>query len=203
MVEFVTGLIERLGYLGIALLMFAETVVPPIPSELIMPLVGVAAAEGKLGFVGAMVAAVTGATLGATAWYLAARAYGPDRLLALADRHGRWLRLDGAMIRRPAAWFARHGGWTLFLARILPGMRVYISIPAGLVGMSLPRFLAFTFAGYSVWYGLLGAIGYALDRHARAFVDALADAGPWVWALLMVAVAWRIAAARRTAKATS
>ena len=203
MIEFIGGLIEQLGYVGIALLMFVETLIPPIPSELIMPMVGVAAAEGRVSLVGGILAAITGATLGATAWYLAARAFGPEQLLALADRHGRWLRLNGAMIRQPTAWFARRGGWTIFLARILPGMRVYISIPAGLAGMSLPRFLGFTVAGYSVWYGLLGGLGYALGFNVEALVGALSSAAPWLWGLLGAFILWRIAAARRPARATS
>ena len=203
MVEFVSGLIEQLGYIGIALLMFVETLIPPIPSELIMPLVGVAAAEGRLNLVGATASAIAGATLGATAWYLVARAFGPDRLLALADRHGRWLRLDGAMMRRPTVWFARRGGWTVFLARILPGMRVYISIPAGLAGMNLARFLGFTIAGYSVWYGLLGALGYALGLNVDLLIGALTRSAPWLWGLLGAFILWRLAVARRLARAAS
>lgn len=203
MVEFVSGLIEQLGYLGIALLMFVETLIPPIPSELIMPLVGVAAAKGHVSLIGATAAAVAGATLGATAWYLAARAFGPARLVALADRHGRWIGLNGSIIRRPAIWFARRGGLTVFLARILPGMRVYISIPAGLVGMSLPRFLSFTVAGFAVWYGMLGGVGYALGLNVHALIDATSRSAPWLLGLLGLFVLWRLASMRRVSETTS
>lgn len=203
MVEFISDLIGQLGYLGIALLMFIETLIPPIPSELIMPLVGVAAAEGRVSLAGGTVAAIAGATLGATVWYLAARAVGPARLLVLADRHGGWLGLDSTVIREPASWFARRGGWTVFAARILPGMRVYISIPAGLAGMSLPRFLAFTIAGYSIWYGLLGALGFALGLNVEAVSRALISAAPWLWGLLFGVIAWRFASMRRAARTAS
>lgn len=203
MVELITRTIEQLGYVGVALLMLVETLIPPIPSEVIMPLVGLAAARGGLDLFGATVAAVLGATAGATAWYFAARAYGPARLQALADRHGRWLGLSGAMTERPTAWFARHGGWALFLARVLPGMRVYISIPAGLSGMPLPRFLGWTIAGYSVWYGLLGTMGYALGLNVTLIGELLTSAAPWLWALVAAALAWRIAVVRRVAKRTA
>lgn len=203
MVNFITGTIEQLGYLGVALLMLVETLIPPIPSEVIMPLVGLAAARGELSLAGATAAAIAGATAGATFWYYLARAFGPDRLRALADRHGRWLGLSGAAIDRPAAWFARHGGWTIFLARILPGMRVYISIPAGLTGMRLPRFLAFTAAGFSVWYGLLGVAGYALGLNVGLVGEMLGRAAPWLWASIAALIAWRLARVRRVAKAAS
>lgn len=197
-VEFISQTIDRLGYLGIFLLMLIETLVPPIPSEVIMPLVGVAAVSGRLSLFGATLAAIAGATAGATAWYLAARAYGPEWLVA-AGRHGRWLGLTSTMLHRPTEWFARRGGWTVFLARILPGMRVYISVPAGLAGMSLPRFLAFTSAGYSVWYGLLGTVGYALGLNAERLVAGLAVAAPWLWAALLLFIGWQISGARRRA----
>lgn len=203
MVDVITQTIDKLGYVGIALLMLVETLIPPIPSELIMPLVGLAAANGELSLFGATLAAVAGATGGATAWYFAARACGAARLIAIADRHGRWLGLDGTMVDRPARWFARHGGWTVFLARILPGMRVYISIPAGLAGMGFGRFLLCTVAGYGVWYGLLGAAGYALGVNVDLVRDTLVAAAPWLWAAVAAAIGWRVRAARRAVRVPS
>lgn len=203
MIELAIQTIERLGYLGVALLMLVETLIPPIPSEVIMPLVGLAAANGSLSLTGATIAAVAGATAGATAWYFAARAYGPARLQALADRHGRWLGLSGTMIDRPTRWFARNGGWTVFIARILPGMRVYISIPAGIAGMPFPRFLACTLAGYTIWYGLLGTVGYALGLNVALIGELLIAAAPWAWMALAGILAWRVAVARRAAKQVS
>lgn len=203
MVDFITEVIDSLGYAGVALLMLVETLVPPIPSELIMPLVGLAAARGELSLAGATAAAILGATAGASFWYYLARAFGADRLCALADRHGRVLGLSGKFIERPAGWFARHGGWTIFLARILPGMRVYISIPAGLTRMALPRFIAFTAAGFSVWYGLLGMAGYALGLNVALIGEVLTRAAPWLWASLAALIAGRLIMVRRAAKAVS
>ena len=200
MVEFVTQVVDRLGYAGVALLMLIETLIPPIPSEIIMPVVGVAAANGRLTLAGVTLAAVVGATAGATAWYAAARAVGPDRLLDLADRHGRWLGLSRETVRRPTDWFARRGGWTIFLARILPGMRVSISVPAGLSAMPLPAFLAFTFAGYAVWYGALAMAGYALGTNVALLFDLVTAFAPWVWSALAIALIWRVSIVRRAAR---
>lgn len=162
MVEFIAEMIGRLGYVGVALLMLLETLIPPIPSEVIMPMVGLAAARGEMSILGGIAAAVIGASGGAFAWYLLARAIGRRRLIRFAERHGRWFGLSPKLVDQATAWFARRGGWAIFLARILPGMRVYISVPAGLADMAVPPFLAFTVAGYLVWYGFLGMVGYGM-----------------------------------------
>ncbi len=89
--NWVVRLIEQSGYLGVGFLMFLETVFPPIPSEVIMPLAGVAAANGQLNLWLAIASGTAGAMLGNIFWYLAARALGLERLKPLIDRHGRWL----------------------------------------------------------------------------------------------------------------
>ena len=185
MVDLIAEMIGRLGYLGVAMLMFLETLIPPIPSEVIMPLVGVAAARGEMNIVGAIAAAVVGATAGAAAWYGIARAYGRARFIGLATRYGRWLGLSPRIVDEATAWFAREGGWTIFLARILPMMRVYISVPAGLADMPFARFLAFTLAGYVVWYGFLGMLGFGLGE----WID---SGSLWIMALGTVVVIWPV-----------
>lgn len=164
MVDLVAETIGRLGYLGVALLMFIETVIPPIPSEVIMPLVGLAAARGDIAIGGAIAAAVAGSTLGASAWYGIARAYGRTRLLALSARYGRWIGLTPQTVEMATDWFAKNGGWAVFLARILPAARVYISVPAGLSHMPFLPFLAYTVAGFTIWYGFLGLAGFAFSK---------------------------------------
>ena len=91
MSDWVIRMIEQSGYLGVAFLMFLETVFPPIPSEVIMPIAGMAAAKGELGFIPVVASGTAGAMLGNTVWYLAARALGVDRLKPLITRYGRWL----------------------------------------------------------------------------------------------------------------
>lgn len=164
MVDLIAETIGRLGYLGVMLLMFVETLIPPIPSEVIMPLVGLAAARGEISLGGAIVAATIGSTLGATAWYLLARAIGRQRMLRFVARYGRWGGLSEETADRAATWFARHGGWAIFVCRILPGARVYISIPAGLAHMPVGRFLIFSVAGFAIWYGFLGVAGFAFAQ---------------------------------------
>ena len=123
MVEWIIAVITSSGYVGITLLMFAENLFPPIPSELIMPFAGFVAARGELHPVGVVAAGVAGSLLGAIPWYLAGRWLGGERLKRLADRHGRWLPPDTTwsaqktgstdMARSPYCW----DGWSPQYAR--------------------------------------------------------------------------------------
>lgn len=107
--QYIQQHIDQLGYLGIALLMFVETVFPPLPSEVIMPLAGVRASRGAMSLPGVIVAGAAGAMAGNVVWYGTARAIGVDRLRGLIDRHGRWATLDWAEVERAEDWFRRHG----------------------------------------------------------------------------------------------
>src|SRR5687768_12601891 len=116
------------GYAGIVFLMCLENVVPPIPSELIMPLAGYLAGSGKLSFIGVVIAGTAGSMLGALPLYYMGRKLGEERLKHLADRYGRWLTVSRKDIERAKGWFDRHGGATVLFCRLIPGIRSLISI---------------------------------------------------------------------------
>jgi membrane protein DedA with SNARE-associated domain len=163
MFDWITGFVERSGYFGIALLMLAENVFPPIPSELIMPLAGFAAARGDLNLALAVLAGAIGSLLGATLWYYVGRWVGCERLKRFAARHGRWLTLAPEEIDHAQDWFRRHGGKAVLLGRLIPAVRTLISVPAGVAGMPLPAFLAYSALGTALWTALLAAAGYLLE----------------------------------------
>ena len=94
MFDWITGVVQSAGYVGVFVLMFAENLFPPIPSELIMPLAGFTAAQGKLTITGVVAAGSLGTLAGALAWYDIGRRLGIGRIKAFARRHGRWLTLD-------------------------------------------------------------------------------------------------------------
>lgn len=166
MFDWITGFVARSGYLGVFLLMLAENVVPPIPSELIMPLAGFTAARGQLGLVAVVAAGTTGSVLGALFWYHVGRRLGAERVKRFAARHGRWLTLSPADVDRANARFARHGARAVFLGRLVPTVRTLISVPAGIAGMPLPAFLAWSALGTGCWTALLAGAGYLLqDRY--------------------------------------
>lgn len=156
--------IASTGYFGLVLLMVAENVFPPIPSEVVIPLGGYLAQQGQLTLVGVIVAATLGSVLGALALYWLGRRVGEERLKDFADRHGRWLALSCADIDRAQGWFTRHGATAVLLGRLVPGVRSLISLPAGLSRMPLGVFLAYTTLGSAAWSAALAGAGYALGR---------------------------------------
>lgn len=160
--NWIISLVESLGYGGIVFLMVLENVFPPIPSELIMPVAGFIVQNGRLTFLGVVVAGTLGATLGALPLYYLGWMIGERRLRRFANHHGRWLAFSCNDIDRAKAWFKRHGRKTVLLCRVIPGIRSLISIPAGLNGMPLGSFLAYTTAGTAVWSALLAGLGYFL-----------------------------------------
>jgi membrane protein DedA with SNARE-associated domain len=171
MFDWITGLVERGGYLGIALLMFLENLFPPIPSELIMPLAGFTAARGELNIAMVVLAGTAGSLAGALFWYQAGRWLGSDRLKQLAARHGRWLTLAPADVDRAAALFERHSGKAVVFGRLIPAVRTLISVPAGVTRMPLGRFLACSALGTSAWTAFLAGTGYVLEDSYESVAD--------------------------------
>lgn len=162
MTDWITDAIEQLGYLGIAGLMFLENLFPPIPSELIMPLAGFTAADGSLNLYGVIVAGTVGTLLGGIFWYAVAKHVGEEGLKRWADRHGRWITLTRADVERIDRWFDRYGGWAVAIGHLVPGIRTFISVPAGVFGMGFGRFVLLTTIGGGVWTALLAVAGYML-----------------------------------------
>lgn len=166
MTDWIAWAVEQAGYAGIAFLMFLETVIPPIPSEVIMSLAGVAAARGSVDLTGVIVAGTAGAMAGNWLWYWLARRYGVSGLARLRKRGGRFAGFSTAAVDRGTSLFAR-GPWIVGVGRMLPNMRSLISVPAGLCGMGHARFLIYSTIGTAGWTALLAMAGYgATDLRA-------------------------------------
>jgi membrane protein DedA with SNARE-associated domain len=159
-----------LGYPGLAGVVLLENLVPPIPSELVLPLAGYRVAEGELTYWLAVVAATAGSVAGAVAIHALGRHGGRP----LLRRHRRLLRLRERDLDRAEAWFLRHGAWAVVLGRLVPGVRTVISFPAGMAGMPLRRFVALTAAGSLLWNAALIAAGWQLGRNHHR-VGAIVD----------------------------
>ncbi|HYF55291.1 MAG TPA: DedA family protein [Salinarimonas sp.] len=196
MFEWITGLVEQFGYLGIAVLMFAENVFPPIPSELIMPLAGFTAAQGKLNIALVVASGWAGSILGALLWYYVGYWLGLDRLKGFAARHGRWLTMTPDDIEDARRWFEGHGGTAVFIGRLVPGVRTLISVPAGVARMGLPSFLLYSSLGTLLWTALLAGAGYLLEsgyETVSAYLDPVSNVvvGVIVVVYLYRVVTWR------------
>ncbi|MBE9181644.1 DedA family protein [Oculatella sp. LEGE 06141] len=165
MLEWIVSTVSSLGYLGITLLMFLENLFPPIPSELIMPLAGFTASQGELNTALAVVAGIVGSVLGALLWYFIGDWVGEARLKQIADQYGKWLTVSSQDIDKASGWFERRGSFAVFVGRIIPGIRTFISVPAGISRMHLLPFLVYTTLGSAVWVTLLTYLGYSLGRN--------------------------------------
>jgi membrane protein DedA with SNARE-associated domain len=165
MLDWVTDIISSFGYLGIGFLMFLENVFPPIPSELIMPLAGFTATQGKLNLQFAILAGTLGSVLGAFPWYYVGKLVGERRLRSWIDKYGKWLTLSGKDIDRSKRWLDKYGKATVFFGRLVPGIRTFISVPAGLDNMPLLPFLVYSFAGSLIWTALLTYAGFVLGNN--------------------------------------
>lgn len=192
-----TNAVDQYGYLGIAILMFAENVFPPIPSELIMPLAGFTAATGEMSLALVIVAGSAGSLAGALLWYYVGLWLGCDRLKRWAARHGHWMTISPREVDTAAKWFNRHGGMAVFLGRLAPAVRTLISVPAGVAEMGLVRFLLFSAVGTVIWTALLAGAGYMLKDRYDQVSGYVQPAGNAIIAVLVLWYVYRVITYRR------
>jgi membrane protein DedA with SNARE-associated domain len=190
--DWIIKLIEQSGYLGVAFLMFLETVFPPIPSEVIMPIAGLNASRGHMALWGVIVSGTAGAMLGNCFWYFAARAIGVDRFLPLVDKWGRWLTIDRREIDKGERLFARYGAVFVFFGRLLPTVRSLISIPAGLLKLRFSTFFIWSTIGTAGWTALLAIAGYQLGQQFDEVETIIGPLSTAVIVLIVVAYLWRL-----------
>jgi len=192
MSDWVVRLIEQSGYLGVGFLMFLETVFPPIPSEVIMPVAGIAASQGRMSFAGVVAAGTAGAMLGNIVWYLAARALGVDRLRPLIRRHGRLLTISWKEVQRAERWFAERGSLFVFFGRLVPSVRSLVSVPAGLLRMRFRSFLIASTLGTALWSTLLASAGYQLQQNVNDVEEMVGPVANAVLVVLFIGYLWRL-----------
>jgi len=192
MFEWVLSVIESWGYPGIFLLMVAEHLFPPIPSEVIMPLAGYLAASGKLALLPTVVAGTLGSVLGTSLWFVVGWWIGAARLKRWAARYGRLMTLSPADIDRAQAWFDRQGGAAVFLGRMIPAVRTLISVPAGIARMPLWRFFGFTVLGSLLWTLVLTLSGFVLKAKFSLVADVIDPLSKVVVAAVVLVYIYRV-----------
>ena len=155
----VAGVIDSMGALGVALLVALESIIPPIPSEIVLAMAGYLSAEGRFNVVLIVLAATAGSLVGALVLYWLGRALGEERLK-------RWLDhiplVDRDDLEQADRWFERHGRWAVLFGRVVPVVRSLVSIPAGANRMPLGEFILLTTVGSGVWNALIVGLGFAL-----------------------------------------
>lgn len=161
-VQAVVSLVGALGAPGVGIAVAAENLFPPIPSEVILPSAGFAAASGSMGLVSAIVWATIGSVVGALALYALGAWFGRARFYSLASKIPFVKEAD---IERAEAWFVRRGPLAVLLGRVVPVVRSLISIPAGIERMKLLPFTLYTAIGSALWNSVLIGAGYALGAN--------------------------------------
>lgn len=157
-------IVEKLGYFGVFFLVAIENLIPPIPSELVLPLAGFSVGQGALTFTGVMLAATLGSVIGALILYSLGYWFGEARLRRFIRRF-EWLPFaDEADLDKAQIWFNKHGGKAVLTGRLIPVVRSVVSIPAGYHRMPLGRFVGYTAIGSAVWNGALVTAGYILGE---------------------------------------
>ena len=158
-VGFAAQLLDSLGEWGVGLFTFLETVFPPIPSEVILPLAGFISSQGSMNIVLLIVTSTLGAYLGGLVLYFLGVALGLERSIRILSKLPL---VDREDFEKAAAWFSRHGRSAVFFGRLIPGVRSLISLPAGAERMNFAAFSIFTIAGSGIWNALLISLGAAL-----------------------------------------
>ena len=186
-----------LGYAGLALLMLAETVFPPIPSEAVLPLAGYLVERGEFSYVLVLLTSTAGSVLGAMLLYEAARHGGRP----FATRFLRFAHLQPAKLDEAERWFAKRGALIVLLGRCVPGMRSLVSLPAGLLRMSRLRYIALTLAGSAIWNAVLVTIGWALGSQWERVSEVIGPLSKPLVAIAVLAVGgwllWHVVRGRR------
>lgn len=160
-VDFVLNLASDLGYVGIVLLMTLESCFVPFPSEVVMIPAGYLASRGEMNAFIAVLCGVCGSVLGALINYFICFFWGRAFVL----KYGKFVGINEQKFAKFEAFFNKHGEFSTFTCRLLPAIRQYISMPAGLAKMNLARFVIFTALGSALWVSILVALGYFVGEN--------------------------------------
>jgi membrane protein DedA with SNARE-associated domain len=193
MTEFILNLIAWGGYFGIFLLMALENIVPPVPSEVIMGLGGMAVARGDMALVPLVLWGTAGTTAGNYFWYFIGRNIGYERFRPFIARHGRWLTMEWRNVENLHRFFVKHGGWVVFVFRFMPTFRTIISLPAGMTKMPLWKFLLWTFAGSLIWNTVLAGAGFYLGSRFQVLEQYVGPVAIAITVAIVIGYAYRVA----------
>tara|TARA_Y100000589_G_scaffold218140_1_gene205759 strand:+ start:20 stop:673 length:654 start_codon:yes stop_codon:yes gene_type:complete len=161
----------NIAYLVICFAMFLENIIPPIPSEIIMPLGGFFVYQGNLNFYILVLFGLLGTVLGALPWYYLGRFLNEKKLANLVENKGKFLGITSKDLNKSKLWFDKYGVPLVFWGRLVPGIRTLISVPAGIELMPLKKFLVWTTLGSFIWVVLLSLSGVVFGENYKLIVN--------------------------------
>ena len=192
MFEWILGIVESWQYVGIFLLMILENLFPPIPSEVIIPVAGYAAATHELSIVLVILIASLGASVGALFWYFLGKLFGLERVKNLSSKYGRWVTMSPKDVDAAESWFSKNGHKAVMYGRLIPTVRTLISIPAGITKMNLSEFFIFSFLGSVIWTSWLALLGYFLGSQYKLVAQYLNPVSNAIVAIIVFLYIYRV-----------
>ena len=166
--EYISKAVEMnstIAYLTIAFAMFLENIIPPIPSEVIMPLGGFFVYQQKLNFYILVFWGLFGTILGSLPWYYLGRLVNEKRISNFLEKRGKYFGISSKDLIKSKVWFDKYGVSLVFWGRLIPGIRTLISVPAGIELMPLRKFLIWTTFGSLIWVVFLTYAGYVFGEN--------------------------------------
>ena len=160
-IAMIVAIVGKLGYTGIIIMMFLESSFFPFPSEVVIPPAGYLSSIGKMNIYLVIATGILGSILGALFNYWLAVKFGRPAIL----RYGRFVGMNESKFSRVEQLFRNHGKFSTFIGRLIPGVRQYISFPAGLARMPLSPFIIYTGLGAGIWIIILAIIGYLVGNN--------------------------------------
>ena len=156
---------SNFAYLIIGFAMFLENIIPPIPSEIIMPLGGYFVFQGSLNFYILIIFGSAGTLLGSFPWYFLGKALNEQRISKFLDKRGKFLGITSKDLSKSRLWFDKYGTLLVFWGRLVPGIRTLISVPAGIELMPIGTFFLWTSLGTIIWVTILTYAGYVFGEN--------------------------------------
>lgn len=190
MSEWIINIMEQLGYLGIALLMFLDNVFPPIPSEVIMPSAGFTSAQGQLSLIGVIVAGSLGSLIAAATLYWIGRKISHDALFRWVNQYGKYLFIKTDDVKKALDWFEKYGHRVVFFGRMIPAVRSLISIPAGMSHMPFWKFMTYSTLGTVIWTTFLATVGYYFGNNTALMQQIFSNVGYMIVAIVALFVVY-------------
>lgn len=183
---FIQDLVAAIGYPGVTLVMFAENLIPPIPSEPLLPFTGILISQGRAVFPLVLAFAVLGAMIGTLVLYWIGARFGEPVVRSLIRRYGRILTVEEEELDRALVLFARYGGPMVFVGRLIPVLRAVTSLTAGISHMPIPQFLVYSVASSVISSSIWILLGYFLGENWTAAMGIIDTLEPILWAALAV-----------------
>jgi membrane protein DedA with SNARE-associated domain len=187
-VNYIVELVGQFGYLGIFIMMFLESTFFPFPSEVAMIPAGILAAKSEMNLVIAILVGTSGSLLGALFNYFLARKYGRVGVL----KFGKYFFFTEEKLQKMEKFFVAHGSFSTFVARLIPGVRQLVSLPAGLSNMPLNKFTLHTTLGAGIWVTVLALLGYILGENEELVKEYTHQIVLVMLFFIMIATFWYI-----------